>query len=234
MSTRPARSWRSGTNVVGAPVRQGRGSRWQGHPRERRRDESRRGLSRQDRTAVRVPSAIYLPQTTYETVFGGGGRLDNIWLRPEPGVDGFELEKKILALRQAPPRRVAGRQARHQLLQHGRARQADQRPVHRHQRFHLVRGPGHIDGRHRRHQQHHDHHGERADARDRHPQGARRDPVQDRQHSVAGVDAGHRRRRLYWPGVWRRPAGADRVRAAQHRRADAVLPESRGGLSGSR
>jgi putative ABC transport system permease protein len=42
--------------------------------------------------------SIYLPQSTYETVFGGGGRLDNIWIRPQPGVDGFELEKKILAL----------------------------------------------------------------------------------------------------------------------------------------
>ena len=41
---------------------------------------------------------VYLPQTTYEKVFGGGGRLDNIWLRPEPGVDGFELEKKVVAL----------------------------------------------------------------------------------------------------------------------------------------
>jgi putative ABC transport system permease protein len=42
--------------------------------------------------------AIYLPQSTYEMVYGGGGRLDNIWIRPEPGVDGFELEKKIVAL----------------------------------------------------------------------------------------------------------------------------------------
>jgi len=42
--------------------------------------------------------AIYLPQSTYEAVYGGGGRLDNIWIRPEPGVDGFELEKKIVAL----------------------------------------------------------------------------------------------------------------------------------------
>jgi len=42
--------------------------------------------------------AIYLPQSTYETVYGGGGRLDNIWIRPDSGIDGFELEKKILAL----------------------------------------------------------------------------------------------------------------------------------------
>jgi putative ABC transport system permease protein len=42
--------------------------------------------------------SIYLPRSTYETVYGGGGKLDNIWIRPEPGVDGFELEKKILDL----------------------------------------------------------------------------------------------------------------------------------------
>jgi putative ABC transport system permease protein len=41
---------------------------------------------------------VYLPQTTYEKVFGGGGRLDNIWLQPAPGVDGFELEKKVVEL----------------------------------------------------------------------------------------------------------------------------------------
>jgi putative ABC transport system permease protein len=42
--------------------------------------------------------AIYLPQSTYETVYGGGGRLDNIWIRPEAGVDGFELQKNIVTL----------------------------------------------------------------------------------------------------------------------------------------
>jgi putative ABC transport system permease protein len=42
--------------------------------------------------------AIYLPESTFDTVYGGGGRLDNIWIRPEPGVDGFELEKKIVEL----------------------------------------------------------------------------------------------------------------------------------------
>ena len=40
---------------------------------------------------------------------------------PQPGVDGFELEKKVVDAGQAPPRRVARRQPRHQLLQHGRA-----------------------------------------------------------------------------------------------------------------
>jgi putative ABC transport system permease protein len=42
--------------------------------------------------------SIYIPQSTYETVYGGGGRIENIWIRPEPGIDGFELEKKILTL----------------------------------------------------------------------------------------------------------------------------------------
>jgi putative ABC transport system permease protein len=42
--------------------------------------------------------SIYIPQSTFETVYGGGGRIENIWIRPQPGVDGFELEKKILTL----------------------------------------------------------------------------------------------------------------------------------------
>jgi putative ABC transport system permease protein len=42
--------------------------------------------------------SVYVPESTYETVYGGGGRLDNIWIRPNLGVDGFELEKKIVAL----------------------------------------------------------------------------------------------------------------------------------------
>jgi putative ABC transport system permease protein len=41
---------------------------------------------------------VYIPQTTFEKVFGGGGRLGTIWLRPEKGVDGFELEKKVVEL----------------------------------------------------------------------------------------------------------------------------------------
>jgi len=41
---------------------------------------------------------IYIPETTYEKVFGGGGRIGGIWVRPERGVDGFELEKKVVEL----------------------------------------------------------------------------------------------------------------------------------------
>jgi putative ABC transport system permease protein len=41
---------------------------------------------------------VYLPQTTYDKVYGGGGAIGNIWIRPQPGVDGFELEKNIVSL----------------------------------------------------------------------------------------------------------------------------------------
>jgi putative ABC transport system permease protein len=46
----------------------------------------------------RASEWAYIPQTTYEKVYGGGGRLDNIWLRPEKGVDGFELQKNVVDL----------------------------------------------------------------------------------------------------------------------------------------
>jgi len=46
----------------------------------------------------RASEWAYIPQSTYEKVYGGGGKLDNITLRPEPGVDGFELEKNVVAL----------------------------------------------------------------------------------------------------------------------------------------
>jgi putative ABC transport system permease protein len=41
---------------------------------------------------------VYIPQSTYQKVFGGSDKVQNIWLRPVPGVDGFELEKKVLEL----------------------------------------------------------------------------------------------------------------------------------------
>jgi putative ABC transport system permease protein len=46
----------------------------------------------------RASEAVFIPQSTFDTVYGGGGTLGNIWLRPEPGVDGFELEKNIVTL----------------------------------------------------------------------------------------------------------------------------------------
>ena len=36
-----------------------------------------------------------MPQSTFQKVFGGGDRIGTIWLRPEEGVDGFELEKQV-------------------------------------------------------------------------------------------------------------------------------------------
>jgi putative ABC transport system permease protein len=46
----------------------------------------------------RASEWAYIPQSTYEKVYGGGGALDNLWLRPEQGVEPFELEKKVVAL----------------------------------------------------------------------------------------------------------------------------------------
>jgi putative ABC transport system permease protein len=37
-----------------------------------------------------------MPLTTMEKIYGGGEITSNIWVRPEQGVDGFELEKKVL------------------------------------------------------------------------------------------------------------------------------------------
>jgi putative ABC transport system permease protein len=41
---------------------------------------------------------VYIPLTSYQKIFGGGNRIDAIWLRPEPDTDGFELEKKVVEL----------------------------------------------------------------------------------------------------------------------------------------
>lgn len=41
---------------------------------------------------------VFIPQTTYKKVFDGGDHIDAIWLRPQAGVDGFELEKNIVEL----------------------------------------------------------------------------------------------------------------------------------------
>src|SRR5688572_21580021 len=41
---------------------------------------------------------VIMPLTTMQKIYGGGEITDNIWVRPEQGVDGFDLEKKVLAL----------------------------------------------------------------------------------------------------------------------------------------
>ena len=46
----------------------------------------------------RASERVYIPLSTYRKVFGGGDRIGSIWLRPTTGVNGFELEKKVLEL----------------------------------------------------------------------------------------------------------------------------------------
>jgi putative ABC transport system permease protein len=41
---------------------------------------------------------VLMPLSTMQRVYGGGEITDNIWVRPEPGVDPFELEKQVLAV----------------------------------------------------------------------------------------------------------------------------------------
>lgn len=43
---------------------------------------------------------VYIPQATFQKMFGESNRIGAIWLRPLPGVDGFELEKKVRELMQ--------------------------------------------------------------------------------------------------------------------------------------
>jgi putative ABC transport system permease protein len=41
---------------------------------------------------------VLMPLTTMQKMYGEGQITSNIWVRPEKGVDGFELEKKVLEL----------------------------------------------------------------------------------------------------------------------------------------
>jgi putative ABC transport system permease protein len=41
---------------------------------------------------------VLIPLTTMQRIYGGGAVTSNIWVRPAKGVDGFELEKKVLEL----------------------------------------------------------------------------------------------------------------------------------------
>lgn len=43
---------------------------------------------------------IYIPDSTYRKVYGGGDNIQSFWLRPKEGVDGFELEKNVIELLQ--------------------------------------------------------------------------------------------------------------------------------------
>jgi putative ABC transport system permease protein len=46
----------------------------------------------------RNSESVFMPSTTYRKILGSGERIDMIWVRPEPGVDGFELENKVVEL----------------------------------------------------------------------------------------------------------------------------------------
>jgi putative ABC transport system permease protein len=41
---------------------------------------------------------VVMPLTTMQRIYGGGDVTGNIWVRPMPGVDGFDLEKRVLAV----------------------------------------------------------------------------------------------------------------------------------------
>jgi len=41
---------------------------------------------------------VFIPQSTFDRVYGGAGRIDTLWVRPKAGVDGFELEKQVVGL----------------------------------------------------------------------------------------------------------------------------------------
>ncbi|RYY77268.1 MAG: ABC transporter permease [Gammaproteobacteria bacterium] len=43
---------------------------------------------------------VYIPETTYQKIFGNGNKVQTLWLRPVEGTDGFELEKKVIDLLQ--------------------------------------------------------------------------------------------------------------------------------------
>jgi len=39
---------------------------------------------------------IYIPSTTFSKMFGTSDRIGSIWIRPAPGIDGYELEKNAI------------------------------------------------------------------------------------------------------------------------------------------
>lgn len=41
---------------------------------------------------------IYIPQTTFQKLFGTSDKVGSIWLRPLEGVDGFKLEESVIQL----------------------------------------------------------------------------------------------------------------------------------------
>lgn len=41
---------------------------------------------------------VYIPQTTFQKLFGTSDKIGSIWLRPYEGVDGFKLEESVIQL----------------------------------------------------------------------------------------------------------------------------------------
>lgn len=41
---------------------------------------------------------VYIPSPTFQKLFGASNQIGAIWLRPQAGIDGFELEKKVVEL----------------------------------------------------------------------------------------------------------------------------------------
>lgn len=41
---------------------------------------------------------VYIPQSTFQKIFGTNNTIGSIWLRPEAGVDGFEMEAAVIKL----------------------------------------------------------------------------------------------------------------------------------------
>jgi len=41
---------------------------------------------------------VYIPETTFKRVYGGGNRISTIWVRPQKGFDGFQVEKQVVDL----------------------------------------------------------------------------------------------------------------------------------------
>lgn len=46
----------------------------------------------------RASERVYIPLSTFRKIYGSGEIIDTISVRPQPGVDGFELEKKVVEL----------------------------------------------------------------------------------------------------------------------------------------
>jgi putative ABC transport system permease protein len=41
---------------------------------------------------------VYIPLTTFQKLFGASDKIASIWLRPQPGVDGFAVEASVIEL----------------------------------------------------------------------------------------------------------------------------------------